>query len=691
MNLTAWSFLPYTTSLAEAPEPMQPQVTPMAPQTSRPPLKTKYQFIEEPATGLIKKNARTTVRRHVMSQHMRQKRWQEKGQLDHGTLLEQKGFKIDTRELSLKPSSRARDRGSVIPLEPAANAIAQSVEDESIEEIRRDMQNVVHPYNWLGFSTAEPTDNFQARASPRKDTFFANYDHGISSDSNSPPRVARNTTSRNGSFSTQRSASIDTQPPDYSSRLSLPTQHYTQPHSISSGSEEQEPDTPPELSLTTAKPPPSEEASNLKFLTVVRSPSPQSLLGQARKDPFNALPIRLNPDEHDLFDHFVTVFPFDYYGTHNRRDFVFNWFRDVVFPVAMKGNLSFRLGVLGYAAVHRARMQGLATTLELTYHANKAFRLVRDHFEENPRDCSDHAIAVSLIQATFDDFTLGTERKAASWNHMRAAMRMIRTRGGPKAFSQSPRMVMLANCYDYRISGYQSEGSSFNWSSYPKGSLPENITPQQLGRQELVAATAEFIQWLRNIEHLAFVQRNPNYASLSPRRHKVFLPGTSIHNIIGSPPGARRATAGYQHQQLYGMSVLIHLNTALWDFRRSSDLSERFLKELCLRIVQNELDTYTSVEALAQVMLRPSEDPELHSIHIERLWFVGRILKVVKRLSKASWVRFRSTLLGFLTFGDVNNVGGSVFMWEDELRQEILDAPATSYVMPALQFAADEL
>jgi hypothetical protein len=671
---------------------MEPMVGPTTLQTPRPPLKTRYQFIEEAEYGPNEKKGRKSVRRHVMLEHMRQKRWQEKGQLDRDTLLEQKGFKIDSKQIDLQSGSASRDRVNIIPLEPAPNLIAQSVEDNSIEEIpRNDIQKQNNPYNnWLGFSP-DPIDRFLANATPKQDNSFSNLDRGLSSDSDDLSPPSQGAPSRAGSFATPRSASVDSQIPDYSSYLAPRNSQYTE--SVSPETEEPEPVTPPEeMSLIRTAHPATEKPKPRQPIPQVRSPSPRTLLGSARKDPFNSLPIRLKADEHALVDHFVTVIPFDYYGTRNRRDFVFNWFRDVIFPVAMKGPVAFRQGVLGYAAIHKARIQGLSSTPEMTYHASKAFHLLKEHFEKNPRDCSDQAIAVSLIQATFDDFTPGPNRKAASWTHMRSAMRMMRTRGGPKAFAQNPRMVMLANCYDYRISGYQSEGSSFNWSSYPKDALPTNITPSQLGRRELCAATEDFIHWLRNLEHLALVQRYPTYASLSPRRYKVFLPGTSLYNIIASPPGARRGCAGYQHQLLYGMSVLIHLNAALWDFRRDSELSERFLKEVCLRIVQNELDTYTSVEALAQIMLRPSEDPELHSAHIDRLWFVGRMLKVAKRLSKESWERLRCTLLGFLTFEDVNKMAdGSVFMWEDSLRKEVLEAEATCYVMPALQFAADEL
>jgi hypothetical protein len=66
--------------------------------------------------------------------------------------------------------------------------------------------------------------------------------------------------------------------------------------------------------------------------------------------------------------------PFDYYGVHGRRDLAFNWFRDVVFPVAINSPISFRSAVLGFACIHKARLQKVLMTPELTYQGAQALR-----------------------------------------------------------------------------------------------------------------------------------------------------------------------------------------------------------------------------------------------------------------------------------------------------------------------------
>jgi hypothetical protein len=62
----------------------------------------------------------------------------------------------------------------------------------------------------------------------------------------------------------------------------------------------------------------------------------------------------------------------------------------------------------------------------------KVYQIMRGRFSRSQSDCFDEMIAGSLCQAGGEDVS-SIDRKAASWTHMQAAMRMIRKRGGPKA------------------------------------------------------------------------------------------------------------------------------------------------------------------------------------------------------------------------------------------------------------------
>jgi hypothetical protein len=64
-----------------------------------------------------------------------------------------------------------------------------------------------------------------------------------------------------------------------------------------------------------------------------------------------------------------------------------------------------------------------------------------------------------------------------------------------------------------------------------------------------------------------------------------------------------------------------------------------------------------------------------------RPWFAGRMLKIAKRLSADSWYRINDFLFSCFTMTLLEPVA---YIWETDLRREILEAPLTSYVMPSL-------
>ena len=139
------------------------------------------------------------------------------------------------------------------------------------------------------------------------------------------------------------------------------------------------------------------------------------------------------------------------------------------------------------------------------------------------------------------------------------------------------------------------------------------------------------------------------------------------------------------------------INAALWDFRLSAEKSEVFLDGLATKLLDSEVDVTGSVEALLQILLACDDGYEVDGQRkpaglnkadpppSARPWFVGRLLKIAKRLGLPSWEWLNDTLLGFLT---LTIKAPMVSLREDRLRQEILNAPLTSYIMPILQSAS---
>jgi len=228
--------------------------------------------------------------------------------------------------------------------------------------------------------------------------------------------------------------------------------------------------------------------------------------------------------------------------------------------------------------------------------------------------------------------------------------------------------------------------------------------------QEVRLQCEEFINFLNRCEQLAHRQRMSLPRNNAPTRHSAFQDGCILHRILASPPGKRFTESGSRKQFIARLASTMMLNAALWDYRSSISRTEAFLKSLIMKVLDSEVDMSGSVEALLQILLACQDgfndelpehfDTSPHQPHqsqdapdfsqysstatspFARPWFVGRMLKIAKRLSLDSWLRVNDLLFSYLTLETQDPVIPS---WESELRSEILEAPLTSYVMPALQ------
>lgn len=227
-------------------------------------------------------------------------------------------------------------------------------------------------------------------------------------------------------------------------------------------------------------------------------------------------------------------------------------------------------------------------------------------------------------------------------------------------------------------------------------------------RQEVQLQCEEFIDFLNRCEQLAHRQRASLPKSSAPTRHSAFQEGCILHRILASPPGRRFTATGNRKQFIARLASSMMISAALWDYRSSIPRTEAFLQSLERRVLDSEVDMSGSVEALLQILLAckdgfPEDESGSSTPYIElqhdapdfsqysptatspfaRPWFVGRMLKIAKRLSLESWMNVSSLLFSCLTL----QIQGPPVMpsWESELRREILEAPLTSYVMRALQ------
>jgi hypothetical protein len=125
------------------------------------------------------------------------------------------------------------------------------------------------------------------------------------------------------------------------------------------------------------------------------------------------------------------------------------------------------------------------------------------------------------------------------------------------------------------------------------------------------------------------------------------------------------------------MSLLLHLNAALWDFRSDVALLEIYLDEFQRRMADLKSDKIYSIEAAAHAMLLPPSDPNLAQSHFDRLWLIGKMLTIAKRLDSECWHELRRILFSNLTFQ--NKLDNST--WEDAFRVTALSMPSRSWIL----------
>ncbi|KAJ5644787.1 hypothetical protein N7507_010798 [Penicillium longicatenatum] len=473
--------------------------------------------------------------------------------------------------------------------------------------------------------------------------------------------------------------------------------------------------------------------------------SPRTIMSAARTDPFNSLPLELDLDGQRLFDFYVNDMPACSYGSHFRSPKAHNWYTSVFVPEGMKGAVAFQNTILVHAANTWAWVRNEAETTDTLLHRDRAVSMLREHLTKNPRDNSDVAIISCLSAAALEDFDPRPGHKEISWVHMRAAREMIRSRGGPAAFAHT-RLGMLINWQDYILSGYETHGPSFSFDHPPPiTTLPPDPTPAQPSdniasmpsppsstssalsetspcveppsncRQisttypmdEIRLHCEEFLDFLRRCEQLALYQKD-NPESCDASRHTAVSGTSQLFQILAAPPGSRFTSSGDRKQMVARLTALMMLNAAFWDYRYTPLHAGNFLRTLDQALIDSEVSMSGSVEAILQILLacndgytpewvtRPDGtiSPAASELTPDftqysptatspsaRPWFAGRMLKIAKRLSADSWYRINDFLFSCFTMTLLEPVA---YIWETDLRREILEAPLTSYVMPSL-------
>lgn len=429
----------------------------------------------------------------------------------------------------------------------------------------------------------------------------------------------------------------------------------------------------------------AESSSSQMPTTAGAKPQPQSALSAARTDPFNCLPMTLNKQEHELFDFYANVMPLRSDGFERRKPHGHNWYHSVLIPEAMKSAITFQNTILVHAANTLACLKGLPQSPQAIEHRARASQMLLEHFRDYAYDTSDAAISATLSAAAMEDSDLSLERRPYAWVHWRAAVQKIRDRGGPLALVQQSRLRLLINWFDYTFSGYNAEEATFYFDHQSSLVHSGTDTAELVAKRETAHQCEEFLTFLRCAEHLALVhagmKRNPLARKQQALRHSAFEPDQALFKLLTNSNGLKYTNTGQLKQVISRLAALLTINTAIWEYRHSANISEEFLVELCDNINYNGIDQHLSVEELLQILLSDSKRPAL--LHTERPWFVGRMLKIAKRLGRQSFEKLNDVLMQWLTLPV--GLRPTMQKWEDELRLEILQAPLVSFALPFMQ------
>jgi hypothetical protein len=641
----------------------------------------RWQFIDS------SNNSRTNltqVKRHVMQEYMRQKKGgSRQSESEEETPEPKRGRPKKTRAAKRNTGKKSRAASTEKKgKKPAKQDEApQPTEDQDIEEISRDT-SIQHKSNPLSIQTDKDLLFLPFRPSPTQS-------HAVLV----PPHEFVN-------ISPQSAQSHGLDFNSFPSWSSAPT-------------------TPHELTY-----------------------SPKTIMSAARTDPFNTLPVNLDLDGQRLFDFYVNTMPACSYGSHFRSAKAHNWYTAVFVPEGMKGAVAFQNTIIVHAANTWAWVRSESETPDTLLHRDRAVTMLREHLTNNPRDISDVAIISCLSAAALEDFDPRPGHKEISWVHMRAAREMIRARGGPAAFAYT-RLGKLINWQDYILSGYETHGPSFFYeyeqpaliTSEPPHQPPQNfhsmpsppystssaldlspspepktqptypppttITPVD----EIKLQCEEFLDFLRRCEQLSLYQHdNPESSQLT--RQTAVQETSILHQVLTAPPGARFTSVGDRKQMVSRITALMILNAALWDYRYTPVRASIFLSTLETAMTDSEVGMSGSVEAILQILLECDDGCVITDVTDDfaaasmvedvpdysqygptatspaaRPWYAGRMLKIAKRLRAESWYRVSDFLFSCLTL-QVREP--CMALWEADLRQEILDAPLTSYLMRSL-------
>ncbi|KAL4887683.1 hypothetical protein BJY04DRAFT_5797 [Aspergillus karnatakaensis] len=344
------------------------------------------------------------------------------------------------------------------------------------------------------------------------------------------------------------------------------------------------------------------------------TPSPLTLLGASRKDPFDSLPVTRTADM-ELADYWTNKLT--YWSGQN------NYIKDCAFKTAMAHPLAFEAVILSYCARWKAQLYPQQDSTEVDYHLSNVTKGIEDATNGRLKIDSD-SLAMALAGLALQEDRFGSKEKARIYEDR--AIQILRT--GPRSSGQAE--IFL------------------HYIRYVMMPLPvPNPASWEDGHHWLVT-------FLRAAEGLMVSHNTEQYLATSPERRTAFQMESPLFSLLSSGPRPSRVpedsriyvVRNVPTQEITRTAALIYITAALWDYQDSPSKTVRFLIYLQNLVKKHQLDRFPACESFIWHLLEEKCDMDLRDP--ERAWSTCELLKIHKHLPPNLQFQYNETLFSYL-------------------------------------------
>ncbi|OJJ44801.1 hypothetical protein ASPZODRAFT_134940 [Penicilliopsis zonata CBS 506.65] len=430
-------------------------------------------------------------------------------------------------------------------------------------------------------------------------------------------------------------------------------------------------------------------------------------------DPFDSFPIAIDSNDHQLIQHFVSIYPSMMYKLLDPMPK--NPMMKIFQHIAMCDPVPFQ-AMLAIASKHRAGVEGKTESVQSLTHKMRALRLINECIQTRPDGYLDgiiYAVAtMAVIEKWSKDFSV-------EQMHFSGLASMIRSRGGMRGLHAANKFLEnIIYWVDYSCASNAIVGSSLPWTGDASDSLPQSLdflvsdsqfhldlshNPSPANDPEdmydHVCGCEDFLRFFRRLHDLEHSALNSpgGITGDFPEPQSRFGSQTKLFSILTTLPDYDHGIRDVRFIDEYSsMACLLYLNVALYDCYLNSTPFDRYLDWVHLEIQRLSPHSNPSIAAVLWLFLTNGGYPRGESGDAgERSWVVSRMLRVAKRLEwkrqGALWECLRRVLIGFLTTQQECSLGSAHinehalaarqrkqsrsdgYFWdEDEMRRNIL-------------------